>query len=203
MLPTTLMGPGAVAYGREIGWDPTFSDADANADAVDLVTPASRKRFKAHRERYLIPSASTPSDGAQGLDHPSPGGESSPSASGTRGSPEASAVSGTAALSGLGDTVGVVCSDHRGMSASTISSGGLSLKRPGRVGQYSCSIKIAHFHGSKVPSELTAPCSQSLPFGGGVSSRWGKPHCTALGALRTPGRGVRLRLLRPELARNL
>ena len=36
------------------------------------------------------------------------------------------------------DTVGVVVMDRRGRVASTVSSGGIALKQPGRVGQASC-----------------------------------------------------------------
>ena len=36
------------------------------------------------------------------------------------------------------DTVGVVVLDRTGQVASTVSSGGIALKQPGRVGQASC-----------------------------------------------------------------
>ena len=36
------------------------------------------------------------------------------------------------------DTVGVVVMDSTGNVASTVSSGGIALKQPGRVGQASC-----------------------------------------------------------------
>jgi len=39
---------------------------------------------------------------------------------------------------GVGDTVGVVVLDRAGNVASTVSSGGIALKQPGRVGQASC-----------------------------------------------------------------
>ena len=39
---------------------------------------------------------------------------------------------------GVGDTVGVVVLDRLGRVASTVSSGGIALKQPGRVGQASC-----------------------------------------------------------------
>ena len=39
---------------------------------------------------------------------------------------------------GVTDTVGVVVMDSTGNVASTVSSGGIALKQPGRVGQASC-----------------------------------------------------------------
>ena len=39
---------------------------------------------------------------------------------------------------GVGDTVGVVVLDRAGNVAGTVSSGGIALKQPGRVGQASC-----------------------------------------------------------------
>lgn len=120
VLPILLVGEGAEAAATESGV--------GLCDPQDLITPVTRARFDRHCETLAAIRDPPARSKRRRVDNASP-----PLLPPTLAS--AAAAEMATVEPGPGDTIGVVAVDREGRSAAIASSGGIPLKRRGRVGQ--------------------------------------------------------------------